>query len=233
MNKGILILKETNRFTEPFIHTDKLVQLGLLNIIGNGGSWRRTFEKKYRVTVVYINKTRPLHVNTSIHDELVFERICHLHTHLPNPSAGTMKGMYIWGEYEGSQSRSVPQWIRKTIPARCIICDTDKRIECDHINDDYTIPYDQLRPSDFQALCQHCNKKKREAYKKGTKYYKDIDDPGKAALKQLLEVPDDFVFTWVSPEELTGTTLFYRDPKRIRKLHYDHVVRSRCSNTDL
>ena len=40
------VIVETLAFTKPFIHLDRLAELGLVDITNNGGSWRHTFEKK-------------------------------------------------------------------------------------------------------------------------------------------------------------------------------------------
>jgi hypothetical protein len=42
-------------------------------------------------------------------------------------------------------------------------------------------------------------------------------------MKQLLNLPNDFKFTWIAPEELSGDALFYRNPKYVRQLHFDRL----------
>ena len=171
------IIVETLVFSKPFIHIDRLYELGLVDITNNGGSWRHTFEKNYRITVVYTTKRKPKHKNTIQEDETKFESMKTSFIHLNKPNnGGEVIGLFIWG-CTSSHSRHIPNWIRKRVcykGVRCLICDEDRDIECDHVNDDYDIPLDQLQVSDFQALCQSCNKIKREAYKRGLKYYRDI-----------------------------------------------------------
>jgi len=221
---GCLIV-ETLCFTKPFIQMDKLKKLGLIDITNNGGAWRRVFESKYRITVVYTTQRLPNHKNTLLEDEQKFERLQDDFKQFSKPMDGQVLGLYVWGRVK-TNSRHIPNWIRKQIctpGVRCIICDEDREIECDHINDDYTIDLKYLTASDFQPLCQSCNKKKREAHNRGIKYYKDIRDPGKAILRQLLNLSDDFRFNWISPEEESGKCLFYRNPKRVRMLHYEKL----------
>ena len=108
--------------------------------------------------------------------------------------------------------------------ARCLICDEDRDIECDHVNDDYEIPLDQLQVSDFQALCQSCNKKKREAHKRGIKYYRDIRDPGKSVIRLLFGLPSDFKFPLLAEERFSNVR-FYRNPQLVREMHINHLRR--------
>ena len=226
------VIVETLAFTKPFIHLDRLAELGLVDITNNGGSWRHTFEKNYRFTVVYTTKRKPLHRNTIQEDESRFENVKSSFIHLNKPSnGGEVLGLFIWGR-TSSNSRYIPVWIRERVcyeGARCLICDTDSRIECDHVNDDYEIPLDQLKVSDFQALCQSCNKKKREASKKVKNnkkgfYYRDVEDPGKSVIRLLFGLPSDFVFPLLA-EERIGKVRFYRNPQLVRDLHIKHLHR--------
>jgi hypothetical protein len=219
------ILVETKVFTEPFIHTNRLIELKLFDVTNNGGAWRTHFEKLFRITVVYTTKIKPLHKNLKDEDEEKYKQQKLDIATLPHPKEGKVLGLYVWGRLQ-SNSRTIPDDIRSVIcgpGARCLICDEDRRIECDHVNDDYTIALSDLKISDFQPLCQSCNKKKREAHKRGIQYYKDIRDSGKSVIKQLLNLPNDFKFTWIAPEELSGDALFYRNPKYVRQLHFDRL----------
>ena len=63
------ILVETKVFTEPFIHTNRLIELKLFDVTNNGGAWRTHFEKLFRITVVYTTKIKPLHKNLKDEDE--------------------------------------------------------------------------------------------------------------------------------------------------------------------
>ena len=78
------VIVETLAFTKPFIHLDRLSELGLVDITNNGGSWRHTFEKNYRFTVVYTTKRKPLHRNTTHEDETKFENVKSSFIHLNN-----------------------------------------------------------------------------------------------------------------------------------------------------
>lgn len=219
------ILVETKVFTDPFIHTNRLIALKLFDVTNNGGAWRTHFEKVFRITVVYTTKIKPLHKNLKDEDEEKYKQQKLDISTLPHPKEGKVLGLYIWGRLQ-TNSRTIPDDIRSVIcgpGARCLVCDEDRRIECDHVNDDYTIALPDLKISDFQALCQSCNKKKREAHKRGIRYYKDIRDPGKSAMKQLLNLPNEFEFTWIAPEELSGDALFYRNPRYVRQLHFDRL----------
>ena len=69
------VIVETLAFTKPFIHFDRLAELGLVDVTNNGGSWRPTFEKNYRFTVVYTNKPKPLQTKTTITDKTKIENI--------------------------------------------------------------------------------------------------------------------------------------------------------------
>ena len=221
------VIVETLAFTKPFIHFDRLAELGLVDVTNNGGSWRPTFEKNYRFTVVYTTKRKPLHRNTIQEDESRFENVKSSFIHLNKPSnGGEVLGLFIWGR-TSSNSRYIPEWIRERIcceGARCLICDEDRDIECDHVNDDYEIPLDQLKVSNFQPLCQSCNKTKREAHKRGIKYYRDIRDPGKSVIRLLFGLPSDFVFPLLA-EERIGKVRFYRNPQLVREMHINHLRR--------
>ena len=218
---------ETLAFTKPFIHFDRLAELGLVDVTNNGGSWRPTFEKNYRFTVVYTTKRKPLHRNTIQEDESRFENVKSSFIHLNKPSnGGEVLGLFIWGRTY-SNSRYIPEWIRERVcceGARCLICDEDRDIECDHVNDDYEIPLDQLKVSDFQPLCQSCNKTKREAHKRGIKYYRDIRDPGKSVIRLLFGLPSDFVFPLLAEERFSNVR-FYRNPQLVREMHINHLRR--------
>lgn len=221
------VMVETLAFTKPFIHLDRLADLGLVDITNNGGSWRHTFEKNYRFTVVYTTKRKPKHKNTTFEDETKFENVKSSFVHLNKPSnGGEVLGLFIWGR-TSSNSRYIPEWIRDRVcceGARCLICDEDRDIECDHVNDDYEIPLDQLKVSDFQPLCQSCNKTKREAHKRGFKYYRDIRDPGKSVIRLLFGLPSDFVFPLLAEERFSNVR-FYRNPQLVREMHINHLRR--------
>jgi len=221
------VIVETLAFTKPFIHLDRLAELGLVDITNNGGSWRHTFEKNYRFTVVYTTKRKPLHRNTIQEDESRFENVKSSFIHLNKPSnGGEVLGLFIWGR-TSSNSRYIPAWIRERVcyeGARCLICDEDRDIECDHVNDDYEIPLDQLKVSDFQPLCQSCNKTKREAHKRGFKYYRDIRDPGKSVIRLLFGLPSNFVFPLLAEERFSNVR-FYRNPQLVREMHINHLRR--------
>ena len=230
------VIVETLAFTEPFVHFDRLAELGLVNVTNNGGSWRHTFEQNYRFTVVYTTKRKPLHTNTTFEDRLRFESLEGSYTNLKDPKKGEVLGLFIWGCRTSSNSRYIPVWIRERVcykGARCLICDTDSRIECDHVNDDYPyIPPDKLTVSDFQALCQSCNHEKREAYKKEQNnkkgfYYRDVKDPSKSVIRLLFGLPSDFVFPLLD-EERIGKVRFYRNPQLVRELHINHLIRIIC-----
>ena len=221
------VIVETLAFTKPFIHFDRLAELGLVDVTNNGGSWRPTFEKNYRFTVVYTTKRKPLHRNTIQEDESRFENVKSSFIHLNKPSnGGEVLGLFIWGR-TSSNSRYLPEWIRERVcceGARCLICDEDRDIECDHVNDDYEIPLDQLKVSDFQPLCQSCNKTKREAHKRGFKYYRDIRDPGKSVIRLLFGLPSNFVFPLLAEERFSNVR-FYRNPQLVREMHINHLRR--------
>jgi len=220
------VIVETLAFTKPFIHFDRLAELGLVDVTNNGGSWRPTFEKNYRFTVVYTTKRKPLHRNTIQEDESRFENVKSSFVHLKKPENTEVLGLFIWGR-TSSNSRYIPEWIRDRVcceGARCLICDEDRVIECDHVNDDYEIPLDQLKVSDFQPLCQSCNKTKREAHKRGFKYYRDIRDPGKSVIRLLFGLPSDFVFPLLA-EERFDNVRFYRNPQLVREMHINHLRR--------
>ena len=222
------IIVETLAFTKPFIHLDRLAELGLVDITNNGGSWRHTFEKNYRFTVVYTTKRKPKHKNITCEDETKFESLEGSYTNLKKPEKGEVLGLFIWGRNIPPKPRTIPNWIRDRVcykGVRCLICDEDREIECDHVDDDYPdIPHDQLQVSDFQALCQSCNKKKREANKRGIKYYRDIRDPGKSVIRLLFGLPSDFKFPLLAEERFSNVR-FYRNPQLIREMHINHLRR--------
>jgi len=39
------ILFETKVFTQPFIHTNRLIEMKMFDVTNNGGAWRTHFEK--------------------------------------------------------------------------------------------------------------------------------------------------------------------------------------------
>ena len=222
------VIVETLAFTKPFIHFDRLVELGLVDVTNNGGSWRPTFEKNYRFTVLYTNKRKPKHKNTTFEDETKFENVESSFVHLKKPENTEVLGLFIWGRNMPSEPRTIPNWIRERVcykGVRCLICDEDRDIECDHVDDDYpNIPPEQLQVSDFQALCQSCNKKKREACKRGIKYYRDIRDPGKSVIRLLFGLPSDFKFPLLAEERFSNVR-FYRNPQLVREMHINHLRR--------
>ena len=227
------VIVETLAFTKPFIHFDRLAELGLVDVTNNGGSWRHTFEQNYRFTVVYTTKRKPLHTNTTFEDRLRFESLEGSYTNLEKPKKGDVLGLFIWGLIDKiPETRNIPKRIEKQIKckgARCLICDTDSRIECDHVNDDYEIPLDQLTVSDFQPLCRSCNIRKREVKKKEKNnkkgfYYRDVKDPCKSVIRLLFGLPSDFVFPLLA-EERIGKVRFYRNPQLVRELHINHLRR--------
>ena len=222
------VIVETLAFTKPFIHFDRLAELGLVDVTNNGGSWRPTFEKNYRFTVVYTTKRKPKHRNTTFEDETKFENVESSFVHLKKPENTEVLGLFIWGRNMPPEPRTIPNWIRERVcykGVRCLICDEDRDIECDHVDDDYpNIPPEQLQVSDFQALCQSCNKTKREAHKRGFKYYRDIRDPGKSVLRLLFGLPSDFVFPLLA-EERFDSVQFYRNPQLVREMHIKHLRR--------
>lgn len=230
------VLEETLDFTEPFIHFDRLEELGLVKEPGNGGAWR-AFNKYYRFTVVYTTKRKPLHTNTIQEDKSRFESLEGSYTNLKDPKKGKVLGLFIWGGRTSSNTRYIPVWIRERVcykGARCLICDTDREIQCDHVDDDYPyIPPDKLKVSDFQALCQSCNHEKREASKKEQNnkkegfYYRDVKDPSKSVIRLLFGLPSDFVFPLLD-EERIGKVRFYRNPQLVRKMHINHLIRIIC-----
>ena len=228
------VLEETLDFTEPFVHFDRLAELGLVKKPGNGGAWR-AFDKYYRFTVVYTTKknAEPLHKHLISEDRLRFESLEGSYTNLKDPKKGDVLGLFIWGCRTSSNSRYIPVWIRERVcykGVRCLICDTDRDIQCDHVDDDYPyIPPDKLTVSDFQALCQSCNHEKREAYKKEQNnkkgfYYRDVKDPSKSVIRLLFGLPSDFVFPLLA-EERIGKVRFYRNPQLVRELHIKHLHR--------
>ena len=227
------VIVETLAFTKPFIHFDRLAELGLVDVTNNGGSWRHMFEKNYRFTVVYTTKRKPLHTNTTFEDETKFENVESSFVHLKKPENTEVLGLFIWGRNIPPKPRTIPNWIRERVcykGVRCLICDTDSRIECDHVDDDYPdIPHDQLQVSDFQALCQSCNKKKREASKKEKNnkkgfYYRDLQDPAKSVIRLLFGLPSDFVFPLLAEERFSNVR-FYRNPQLVREMHINHLRR--------
>jgi len=222
------VIVETLAFTKPFIHMDRLIELGLVDITNNGGAWRTTFEKNYRVSVVYTTNRKPKHKNITCEDETKFESLEGSYTNLKKPEKGEVLGLFIWGRNITPKPRTIPNWIRERVcykGVRCLICDEDREIECDHVDDDYPdIPHDQLQVSDFQALCQSCNKKKREANKRGIKYYRDIRDPGKSVIRLLFGLPSDFKFPLLAEERFSNVR-FYRNPQLIREMHINHLRR--------
>ena len=229
------VLEETLDFTEPFVHFDRLAELGLVKKPGNGGTWRDKFDKYYRFTVISTKNVEPVHKHLIFEDELRFESLEGSYTNLENPKkGGEVLGLFIWGiRYIIPGTRNIPNWIIKQIKckgARCLICDTDRNIQCDHIDDDYPdIPPDKLTVSDFQPLCGSCNKEKREAHKKEKNnkkgfYYRDVKDPSKSVIRLLFGLPSDFVFPLLA-EERIGKVRFYRNPQLVRELHIKHLRR--------
>ena len=92
------VIVETLAFTKPFIHFDRLAELGLVDVTNNGGSWRHTFEKNYRFTVVYTTKRKPLHTNTIQEDESRFENVKSSFIHLNKPEYTEGKSLaYLFG----------------------------------------------------------------------------------------------------------------------------------------
>jgi hypothetical protein len=170
--------------------------------------------------------TLPNHKNTIFEDETKFENVESSFVHLKKPENTEVLGLFIWGR-TSSNSRYIPEWIRERVcykGARCLICDDERDIECDHVDDDYVIPLDQLQVSDFQALCQSCNKIKREAKNRHLKYYRDIRDPGKSVIRLLFGLPSDFVFPLLA-EERFDKVWFYRNPQLVREMHINHLRR--------
>jgi hypothetical protein len=223
------VIIETLAFTKPFVHFNRLVELGLVESTLNGGSWRPTFEKNYRVSVVYTTNRKPKHKNIKHEDETKFKSLYDTtYNNLEKPRKGEVLGLFVWGLNIPPEPRTIPKWIRERVcceGARCLICDEDRDIECDHVDDDYpNIAPDQLQVSDFQALCQSCNKKKREAHKRGIKYYRDIRDPGKSVIRLLFGLPSDYKFPLLD-EERFDSVQFYRNPQLVRDLHIKHLRR--------
>jgi hypothetical protein len=228
------VLEETLDFTEPFVHFDRLAELGLVKKPGNGGTWRDTFDKYYRFTVISTKNVEPVHKHMIFEDGLRFESLEGSYTNLEKPRKGDVLGLFIWGLIDKIPgTRNIPKRIIKQIKckgARCLICDTDRNIQCDHKDDDYPyIPPDKLTVSDFQPLCGSCNKEKREAHKKEKNnkkgfYYRDVKDPSKSFIRSHFGLPSDFVFPLLA-EETIGKVRFYRNPQLVRELHIKHLRR--------
>ena len=228
------ILEETLNFTKPFVHFNRLVDLNLVKATCNGGAWRNTFDKYYRFTVISTKNIEPLHKHMIFEDESRFETLESSYNNLEKPRKGDVLGLFIWGiRYIIPGTRNIPNWIKKQIKcegARCLICDTYRDIQCDHVDDDY--PYispDQLQISDFQPLCGSCNRTKREVNKKRLNnkkgfYYRDIEDPAKSVIRLLFGLPSNFIFPLLA-EERFDSVQFYRNPQLVREMHIKHLRR--------
>ena len=103
------VIVETLAFTKPFIHFDRLAELGLVDVTNNGGTWRTMFEKNYRFTVVYTTKRKPLHTNTTFEDETKFENVESSFVHLKKPENTEVLGLFIWG-------RTIPPKLQEPYP---------------------------------------------------------------------------------------------------------------------
>lgn len=133
---------------------------------GGNGVGDRWMNKKFNYSVLYSNNTQCNYsecANDKIPDCIILD--CNIEHH----SRG-IKGIFVHSIRKNIQKRPIKASIKREIKKRCcVVCGTFSNIVCDHKNDfynnDLVLNVKTQKISDFQALCNHCNLKKRQVFK--------------------------------------------------------------------
>jgi len=133
---------------------------------GKNGVGDRWANKKFNYTVVYSTKKTKTYSENE--DDSIPEDV--LRDFLKDLTGSGIVGIYIHSLRENKVTRTIRQSIQKEIVKNaCVCCGSKSDIICDHKNDLYNDPRvldtKTQRLSDFQALCNPCNLKKRQVSK--------------------------------------------------------------------
>jgi len=163
-NLDSYILQISNNFTD--IIPKKVLLDKKETTWGNNGIGDRWCNKKYNYTTVYKTKTK-LYSNNE-NDFIPKEILKKFLNNVENNSNGIL-GIYVHSKKikKNNLTRKVRKDVLLEIYKRnCVVCTTNTDIECDHKNDLYNdenvLSLEKQNLDDFQALCRHCNLRKRQ-----------------------------------------------------------------------
>lgn len=157
-----------------FICTDRFTNENGL-AFGNGGGWCRldgSFGKKYKV--VLVKQNGELNTSWAVSSDEMKTIITDIEKECTIEKKGR-KIKYIRLYSFNLVAEFICRKIRKDIRShylkqKCVVCGTNSKIEVDHknglYNDKRVLKLSTQTLDDFQALCSHCNCKKRETIKK-------------------------------------------------------------------
>jgi len=219
----ITLVKEISSDYKKVLHRSVLSSYPQLTW-GNNGVGDRWANKKFNYTVIYSTKSIKLYSendNDSIPDDVLKDFFKEM--------TGTgIVGIYVHSVRENKVNRTIRESIKKEIVKNaCVSCGSKSDIICDHKNDLYNDPRvlntKTQRKSDFQALCNACNLKKRQVSK---------DERKDKKLHSAKSIPQYAIYPFPFPWELkpfdekdihTKRDTYWYDPIEFNKKIYNRI----------
>jgi hypothetical protein len=241
-----------DNFESEYIELSNLYQNEPKLYCKNGLSWARSdgdLCKKYKIFTIYdnINKNTEINENSILfrwnidEDEKEFyindisEKINSNELQFPT-NRKTNRYIKVCGKIDedNNNSRSIRQDIKNFYKNKsCVSCGTTSSIECDHknglLNDQRVLNIHTQTIDDFQPLCSHCNKVKRESIKK-------MKNEHKRQSIKLIPQFEHYIVDFISGNEIynendinamVGT--YWYDPKEFQK-KYDEIFKYNLVN---